>query len=167
MLHIVLSRAAWFVVLLLLQVLVFNHVHIMGYATPLPYLYFLLILPSSTPRWLYVLLGFVMGLTVDLFTNTPGVAAASMSLLGLLAPLFLRLYLSADQDEDSFEPSRRTMEWGPFIRYVLTAVVLYCAVFFTIEAFTFFDVRSLLLNVAGSSLLTSLIVLTMELIRTK
>lgn len=167
MFHIVLSRAGWFVALLFLQVLIFNHVHIFGYATPLPYIYFLLILPSSTPRWLYILLGFFMGLVIDMFTNTLGMAAASMSLLGLLTPIFIKLYLSADQDEDNIEPSKRSMEWGPFIRYVLTAVVLYCIVFFTVEAFTFFDFPSLLLNILGSSLLTTLIILAMELIRTK
>ena len=76
------SRIVWFVMLLLLQALVFNHVHIFGYATPMPYIYFLLILPSVTPRWLYVLLGFLLGLSVDLFTNTPGMAAGALCLSG-------------------------------------------------------------------------------------
>lgn len=80
MLQTIISRLGWFVFLFLLQVLVFNHVHIFGYATPMPYIYFLLILPSDTPRWLYVLLGFVLGLLIDLFTNTPGMAAGSMTL---------------------------------------------------------------------------------------
>lgn len=88
MLQTIISRLGWFVFLFLLQVLVFNHVHIFGYATPMPYIYFLLILPSDTPRWLYVLLGFVLGLLIDLFTNTPGMAAGSMTLSGLLVPLF-------------------------------------------------------------------------------
>lgn len=54
-----LSRLGWFVLLLLLQVLVFNHIHISGYATPLPYVYLLLILSDATPRWVYIAVGFL------------------------------------------------------------------------------------------------------------
>ena len=38
------------VVLTLLQVLVFNHIHIFGYATPMPFVYLVLMLHSNTPR---------------------------------------------------------------------------------------------------------------------
>ena len=78
-----LSRLGWFVFLLMLQVFVFNHIHLFGYATPLPYIYFLLILPGNTSRWVYVLTGFALGLLTDLFTNTPGMAAAATCLSGL------------------------------------------------------------------------------------
>lgn len=33
-------RIVWFVLLVLLQALVFNNIHIGGYAIPMPYLYF-------------------------------------------------------------------------------------------------------------------------------
>ena len=66
-----LSRVGWCISLLLLQVLGFNHIHIFGFATPMPYIYFLLILPGETARWLYIVLGFVMGMLVDLFATTP------------------------------------------------------------------------------------------------
>ena len=36
------------VVLTLLQVLVFNHIHIFGYATPMPFVYLVLMLHSNT-----------------------------------------------------------------------------------------------------------------------
>ena len=64
----------------------------MGYATPMPYVYFLLILPSNTPRWLYVLLGFLLGVLIDIFGNTPGMAAATMTAIGLITPLLFNLF---------------------------------------------------------------------------
>ena len=45
MLQTIISRLGWFVFLFLLQVLVFNHVHIFGYATPMPYIF-----PPHTPQ---------------------------------------------------------------------------------------------------------------------
>ena len=58
MLARLLYSTKWFVMLIALQVLVFNHIHIAGYATPLPYVYFLLILPSDTPRSALLMWGF-------------------------------------------------------------------------------------------------------------
>lgn len=165
MLHTVLSHLGWFVLLTVLQVLVFNHIHIFGYATPLPYIYALLILPSATPRWLYITAGFLTGLIVDLFTNTPGMAASAGSLTGLLAPLWLRFFRPTDNDEEHFSPSVRTMEWSGFLKYTFFAVFFHCLSFFLLESFTLFHLQKLLLNIAGSTLLTTLIIAAFEAIR--
>lgn len=166
MLHTILSRLGWFIALLALQVFVFNHIHLFGYATPMPYVYLLLILPMATPRWLYVLAGFVLGLSVDLFTNTPGVAAAATCLAGLLAPVFLRMYVSGDVERDSFEPSSRTMEWAGFLKFTFTLVLIHSIAFFSLEAFSFAGWQALLIHIGGSTLLTTLLVAAMERIRT-
>lgn len=167
MFQTVISHIVWFVVLLLLQVLVFNHVHLFGYATPMPYIYALLILPSNTPRWLYVALGFTTGLLIDLFTNTPGMAAGACCLSGLLTPPFLRMFRPTDSGDDSFEPSCKTMEWGGFLRYTVCLVLINCTAFFLLEAFSFFNWQVLLINILSSTLLTTLFIVAMELIRKK
>ncbi len=160
------SRTGWFILLVLLQALVFNHVHIFGYATPMPYVFFLLILPSDTPRWASVALAFALGLCVDLFTNTPGLAASSLCLIGLIAPLLRNVFAPKDSS-DSYVPSHKTMEWSGFTKYAFFNVLVYCLVFFSLEAFSFFDWQVLLINIAGSTLLTTLFVIAMELIRNK
>ncbi|MBR4968192.1 MAG: rod shape-determining protein MreD, partial [Bacteroidaceae bacterium] len=76
MIQTILSRIGWFLLLVALQVFVFNHIHVLGYATPMPYVFFLLILPNDLPRWLFVALGFLLGLIIDVFADTPGVASA-------------------------------------------------------------------------------------------
>lgn len=167
MFQTIFSRTIWFVVLFLLQVLVFNHVHIFGYATPMPYVYFLLILPSNTPHWLYVLLGFLMGLLIDLFTNTPGMAAGSMTLVGLIAPWLLAAVSPSEHDGDTLEPSCKSLEWGGFLRFTVFAVITHCVMFFMLEAFSFFDWQVLLINIIGSSVLTTLFIVAMELVRNK
>ena len=166
MVQVFLSRFGWFISLLLLQVLVFNNIHIFGFATPMPYIYFLLILPGETARWLYIVLGFVMGMLVDLFATTPGVAASSMAAMGLIVPLLLRLFGPTDRDENvPFLPGVKMMEWGPFLRYAFAASLLNCTLFFSIEAFSFFNWQYLLMSIGGSTILTLLIVAAMERIR--
>ncbi|MDY5767185.1 MAG: rod shape-determining protein MreD [Alloprevotella sp.] len=162
-----LTRTAGFALLVVMQVFVFNHVHLFGYATPLPYIYFLLTLPSTTPRWAYVVLGFALGLLVDLFTNTPGMAAGATCLLGLLLPFLLQLFGPADSDDEPFTPSPGSMEWGPFLRYVFVASLVQCGAFFTIESFSFSAWQGLLATVGASTLLTALLLLSIHLISHK
>lgn len=165
MLQTLLSRIGWFLLLLLLQVLVFNHIHIFGYATPMPYVYFLLLLPTSTPRWAYVLIGFLLGLGIDIFSNTPGMAAASMCLSGLLVPPLISFFLPADRENETFIPSVRSMEWGGFLRLATCSTVVNTVAFFCIEYFSFHNWNVLLINIFGSLALTLLFIAAMELLR--
>lgn len=65
-----LKGIALFVTLLLVQVLVLNHIHLFGFATPLLYMYVALIFRRNYPRWGILLWCFAMGLAVDIFSNT-------------------------------------------------------------------------------------------------
>ena len=56
----------FFVILLVVQALVLNNIHLFGYATPLLYVYFPLTLRRGTPRWAALLWCFAMGLAVAL-----------------------------------------------------------------------------------------------------
>ena len=166
MFHIVLSRIFWFLLLAFLQAVIFNHVHILGYATPLPYIYALLILPSNTPRWLYIFAGFLLGLSIDTCTNTPGMAAAATTASGLVVPWLLKAFGPKDLgEEDTLRPNHHIMNWGPFLRYAFCAVTLQCVLFFVIEAFSFFEPLDLLLNILGSIVITMIFIVIFELIR--
>ena len=70
--------------LVALQVLVMNHVHLLGYATPLIYVAFLLYFPLNTSRVEILLWSFALGLTIDIFSNTPGIASSAMTLTGMV-----------------------------------------------------------------------------------
>ena len=89
-----------FAILLLAQVLVLNHIHLFDCATPLLYVYVVLQFRRNYPRWGILLVSFLLGLLVDIFSNTPGVAAASMTFLGFLQPYVLAMFLNRDSDED-------------------------------------------------------------------
>ena len=54
MMYSFLGRVIWGIVLLVVQGLVFNHISLFGYATPVIYIYMLCIQPQNTSRsaWL-------------------------------------------------------------------------------------------------------------------
>ena len=126
----------FFVVLLLAQVLVFNHVHLFGCATPLLYVYYVLPVRRNQPRWVTLLLCFVMGLCTDSFSNTPGVATASMTLVGLLQPYLLTLFVQQDSPDD-LRPSMKVLGTMKYVFFTIAIVLTYCLAFFSLEAFNY------------------------------
>lgn len=154
------------VILCAAQVLIFGRIHLFGFATPMPYIYIVLLFPRDFPRWVMLLWGFVTGLLIDIFANTPGVAAASMTLLAMVRPLLLTPFMPRDCEE-TFVPRADAMGLSSFIYYSLTGVTIYCIVFFLLEMFSFNDWSYMLLCIFGSAALTEVLILAFEMLRRK
>jgi len=153
-----------FVALLLVQVLVCNNIHLFHIAMPLIYVYFFMLFRRGYPRWAILLWCFFMGLAVDAFANTPGVATASATLIGFLQPYIFELFLQRDSEED-IEPSIASMGFGKFAFYAFIITFVYCLVFFSLEMFNFFNWIQWLECLGGSAALTYVLVLTIENLR--
>ena len=156
-----LKRLGIFVVLVLVQGLVFNHIHLFNCATPLLYIIMVLHFRRNHPRWAVLLWCFMMGLCIDVFANTPGVAAASMTLVGLLQPYLFELFVPRDSADD-LEPSARTIGMGSYFLYVLIIVLVYNLLFFTLETFNFFNWMQWLMCIGGSTVITMVMVMAIE-----
>ena len=104
------------VVLVAAQLLVFNHIHLFGYATPLPYVYLVLSLPMDTERWEALLWGFTCGLLADITMLTPGVGAFALTLTAFMQPTLLKLMAPKDAVED-MRPSYSTMGFWSYSYY--------------------------------------------------
>ncbi len=152
------------IVFALLQALLLGHIHILGVATPLLYVYLALLFPKTYPRWAQLLLCFAMGLSVDMFANTPGLATISMTLVGFIQPYLLSLYLS-EEDNHDIMPGFITLGFTKFATYATILVTIYCIVFFSLEAFTVIDWMEWLLSIAGSMVLTLMFIFTIDSVR--
>ena len=148
-----------FVVLVVAQVVVFNHLCLFNVAVPLVFIYFIIKLPVNLPVNWAMTVSFLLGLMVDIFSNTQGMNALGCTVLAALRLPLLRLYFPREDDMSNPEPSLRTLGPAVYMKYLLTAVALYCAMFFLIEAFTFYNWGLMLLRIAASTLLTFLILL--------
>ena len=160
----ILRRIILFIVLCLVQGLVLNHINLFGCATPLLYVYMALTFPRGYPRWAILLWCFFLGMSVDTFTNTPGVAAASMTFVGLLQPFVLELFMQRDSEEN-FKPTLMNMGYVSYIYYLLLLLSIYCIVYYSIEMFTFFNWIQWAECVVGSLLITSVLVFVIEHMR--
>lgn len=149
-----------FVVLILLQVLVFNQISVFGFATPFLYIYFLLKLPIERNVFYVIIMGFLMGFILDVFLNTPGINAAATTLVAALRKPLLNLFF-ARKDYEDFVPSIY-ISTAHFIRFTAIMVVIHQATLLGLEAFSLFNPSILLLRLLASVILTLIIVFALD-----
>ncbi len=150
-----------FVVVILFQVLIMDNVMINGYMIPYIYLLFILLMPFETPRWIQLLAGFVLGLTMDLFTGTLGMHTAASVLVAFVRPYLLDLLAPRDGYEAETFPRIHYYGFLWFLKYTLLIVLVHHLALFYLEVFQLKHFFSTLLRVILSSILsTSTIVLS-------
>ncbi|MBO6144062.1 MAG: rod shape-determining protein MreD [Prevotella sp.] len=156
------KQAVVFVLLVLAQTLVLGRIHLFDCATPLLYVYFIIRLPRNYPKWALLLWGFLLGLSIDILGNTPGLASTSLTFLAIVQPYYMELFVPRDSAEN-LRPSMDTIGPLKYAYYAVGLVLLYCLVFYSLEMFNFFNALQWLLCVVGSTLLTTLLVYTFEI----
>ena len=160
------KRLGWFVVLCLVQVLILNHIHLFNVAIPLLYVFFTITFHRGTPKWMILLWSFALGLAIDVFSNTPGLASGSLTLVAVIQPYLLELFIPRDSAEN-LEVSTSTLGLGKFVIFCVILLLVYCLVFFALEAFSFYNWQYWLECAGGSLLLTLVLILAIESVRAK
>lgn len=153
--YIVARNIVRFLVVVLFQVLVMDNVMISGYMIPYVYLLFIILLPFETPRWLQLVVGFILGMTVDLFSHTPGMHTAATLLMAFARPYLLDLLAPRDGYEPETYPRIHYYGFSWFLKYTLLMVVIHHLALFYLEVFQLKDFLSTLLRVILSSILSS------------
>lgn len=133
----VIQNAVRFLLLVLLQVVVFNHIQWSGYVNPYVYILFILLLPVETPKWLLLVAGFLCGLTIDMFGDTGGLHAAATVALAFCRPGILRLLSPRDGYDADMRIAPQTLGLKWFITYLAILTAIHHLVLFYLEVFRF------------------------------
>ena len=141
-------------ILVLAQVMVFNHICLFNVAVPMVFIYLLVRLPITlSVNWMLTI-GFFLGLTVDIFSDTYGMNTLACTVEAMMRKPILRLYVPREEDLTRPEPSMYSLGTATYLKYLLTMTLLYCSLIFLIEAFTFFNPIRLLLRIVFSTILS-------------
>lgn len=124
-----------FVILVLVQVLLMNNIQLGGYLNPYIYVLFLLSLPFETPKWGLLVLGFLLGLTIDLFSHTVGMHTSACVFMAFLRPMVLRSLEPRDGYETESQPSVRDYGLSWYFKYSSILILAHHLFLFYIEIF--------------------------------
>lgn len=127
-----------YLILVLLQIMVFNNINISALGiTPLFYILFILVIPYEVPGWLQLIFAFILGYTIDIFVDTPGLNAASTVFMAFLRPHILRFISPRDGYENGTHPYLMEMGMSWFLNYSIPLIFAHHATYFMLDSFGF------------------------------
>ena len=153
-----------FVVLVVTQVLIINHIRLGGYVHPYIYLIFVMLLPINIPDWQLLLSGFGIGLAIDLFMGTLGMHAGATTLMAFCRPAIIRIVSGSQKLEMNREPSIDHVGFAWFLRYTICMVIVHNFTYFMLEGFSFHLVGQALLRILISVPVSTFLILMILLL---
>lgn len=156
-----------FVLLILAQAVIFNSLVLFNVAVPMVFIYIIISMPISWNTNTALTIGFIAGLTVDIFSNTLGINALSCTILAFVRKPVFHLYVQRDEDLGGLKPSQKTLGTPAFLKYAFTMSIAYCIMAFGIDAFAIFSPMRLLLQIIASSIYTFILIYALDTILTR
>lgn len=150
-----LFNIARFILLLAVQVVIFNNFNFLGYINPFPYILFIILYPVNGNKYALLLSSFFLGITMDLFCNSGGVHAAACLLLAFVRPSIFKFSFGLSYEyqtvrlNDTLTPER--------FSFILIAVIIHHLTLFVLEVFTFEYLWDIVLRTIISTIFTLII----------
>lgn len=153
-----------YVVVMLLQVLLFDQLQLWGACHPYIYILCLLMMPITLPHNVDMLIGALVGLVMDVFCNSLGVHTAACILVMFIRPYLIGALVN-DKDRLNEQISLRSIGMEAILRYVVILVIIHHLMVFALAAWSWSHIGFVLLETLVSSLVTILIIIGYNILK--
>ncbi len=157
----ILQHTIRFFILVGIQILVLNNVQISGYINPFVYILFIILLPPKMPKSIVLILAFITGFTIDIFSDSYGIHSSATVLLAFLRPKVLTL-VSIKGGEDLEEIGIKQLRINRFFTYSGILCLTHHFTLFYLEAFRLNEFFDTFLRTLYSSIISILMILLIE-----
>ena len=155
-----------YILVMLLQVLLFDQLQLWGVCHPYVYVLCLLMLPITLPHNMDMLIGALAGLIMDVCCNSLGVHISVCVLIMFARPYLVGAVVN-DKDRLNEQISIRSLGMEAMVKYVCILVVVHHFLIFLLGAWSWHHIGFVLLATLVSSLITILIILGYNVLRFK
>lgn len=144
-----------FILLLTVQIIIFNNMNFLGYISPFPYILFIILYPVNGNKYGLLFASFFLGLILDMFSNSGGIHAAACLILAYYRPYLFRFSFGLSYEyqtvklNDDLTPER--------FSFILLSVIIHHITLFLLEAFRISFFWDVLLRTLLSTIFTILI----------
>ena len=123
-----------FVLLVLAQVLVFNRLNFLGFINPMIYLLFLYWYPIKQRRSAFIIISFILGFVIDVFSDTLAFHAVACTTMAYFRPAIMRFVFGVNYEFQSFKLSNTTK--AQQIAFLTFLILGHHTIFFLLEIFS-------------------------------
>ncbi len=153
-----------FIMYLIIQVFVLKDLVLFGDAFCFLYVYAILLVPLEIKTVPLMLLGFLMGLVMDVFYDTPGMHAAGTVLLAFLRNPWIKVNTPRGGYDDNVPPTLLNMGLAWSTAYTLPLVLIHHTCFFYIDFMGTSFSHSLVIRILSSVLFTYVLAAIVQLL---
>nr|WP_317630763.1 rod shape-determining protein MreD [uncultured Flavobacterium sp.] len=144
-----------FVLLLAIQIFIFNNINLSGYINPYPYILFILLYPINANRNLLLLASFSIGIIMDMFMNTGGVHTTACITLAYFRPTILKFTFGLSYEYQTVKVAEKLS--SERFMFILMSILLHHIILFTLEIFKIDSILDILLRTIFSSIFTLIV----------
>ena len=155
---------SYFILIVLIQGLVVNNIEINAYFNPMIYPVMIMMLPFELNILVTMLVAFLLGISVDAFSNTFGLNASAALVIGYLRPSILNLIKPRDGYDPVLLPSIHDMGKFWFLSYATILLFIHHLWFFIIEILRFDQILHILGKTVFSLILSLFLVILFQYI---
>jgi len=161
------SKQVWililrFVLLILLQVLLVDRLALNGYIVPRIYLLIVLMLPLDSPAWFVLLISFMSGFVVDIFSNTGAMQMMATVLIGFIRPFVVSLIAPVEGYDSEDKPHVFSLGYRWFLIYAGILTLLHHLAYFSLEIMSLSYPGYLIKKIVFTSLLSLLVMILLQ-----
>ncbi|MFD0760786.1 rod shape-determining protein MreD [Lutibacter aestuarii] len=150
---LILINIVRFISLVLLQVLVLNQINFFGHLNPLVYIVWVFLFPIRKNKATFLILSFLLGISIDFFSNSGGInAAATLFIAYFRLPILKLILRKSDFDFLLFNIRGITFSKAFFFIFILTFIHHF--IVFTLEYFSFNEFSAVFYNTILTSIIT-------------
>lgn len=120
-----------FVLLVITQVLIFNNLNFLGFINPFVYVVFFYWYPIKGNRALFMLIAFLLGLVIDIFSDTLALNALASVTVAYARPSIMRFCFGVNYDFQNFSFKNTTKLQR--ITFMALLVFIHHLIFFSFE----------------------------------
>jgi hypothetical protein len=112
-----------------------------------------------------LLLSFATGMTIDIFSGSPGIHSSATVIAGFIRPYVLKVISPRDGYESESALSMQNYGFRWFVTYTVIIILVHHTALFYLEVFRFTDFFRTFLRVLLSSLFSIIFILLIEFYR--
>jgi len=160
--NVIFTNALRFIMLVLVQILVLSHINFLGYINPLIYILFIILFPVKNNRVAFLLLSFLLGITIDMFLDSGGMHAAACVTIAFIRPLVLKFCFGAVYEHQTIKFEQ--VEFSSKLTYIAILTVIHHLMLFLFEFFNFSKIILVFQKTLFSSIFTIILCVLVTII---
>lgn len=155
---VILKNIIRFFILLGVQIIIANHINFLGFINPLIYILFIILYPINENRSLFIFSAFLMGLFIDVFSDSGGINAAACVTVAYFRPYLLRFSFGNNYEFQAININKTPL----FQRLIYISIIILAHHFilFSLDFFSFTHILSILKKTLTTGVFTFLLCLT-------